>query len=63
MDSEKKTSLAFAAIDKSIIKEIPKQIEGESRGKDYITWGEDNLYPEFLFGLYHDNNRNLFFYY
>ena len=52
MDSEKKTSLAFAAIDKSIIKEIPKQIEGESRGKDYITWGEDNLYPEFLFGLY-----------
>ncbi len=52
MDKENKVSLAFAAIDKSIISQIPKQVEGETRGKDYITWGEDNLYPEFLFSLY-----------
>ena len=52
MDNEKKVSLAFAAIEKSVINNIPKQEEGEARGKNYVTWGSDNMYPEFLFGLY-----------
>ena len=52
MDNENKVSLAFAAIDKSIINNIPKQVEVEGRGNGYINWGEDNLYPEFLFDLY-----------
>lgn len=44
--------MAFAAIDKSIIQEIPKQVEVEGRGNGYINWGENNLYSEFLFELY-----------
>ena len=49
---DKQVSMAFAAIDKSIIEEIPKQVEVEGRGNGYINWGENNLYPEFLFELY-----------
>lgn len=49
---EDSIKMAFAAIDKSIISSIPKQVEVETRGNSFINWGEDNLYPEFLFDLY-----------
>ena len=49
---DNKVMMAFAAIDKSIIQEIPKQVEVEGRGSNYVNWGENNLYPEFLFELY-----------
>ncbi len=49
---DNKVMMAFAAIDKSIIQEIPKQVEVEGRGNGYINWGENNLYSEFLFELY-----------
>ena len=52
MDNEKTISLAFAAIDKSVIQEIPSSKEVESRGDSYVSWGPDNLYCEFLFELY-----------
>lgn len=31
---------------------IPVPIEKECRGKEYIMWGEDNLYPQYLYNLY-----------
>ena len=46
--------MAFAAIDKSNERDIPKLTQEEVRGKDYIAYGQDNLYPEFLYGLYED---------
>lgn len=49
---ENKVSIALAAIEKSVINNIPKQVELETRGNSFINWGEDNLYPEFLFDLY-----------
>lgn len=49
---DKKVQMAFAAIEKSVISSIPKQVELETRGNSFINWGEDNLYPEFLFDLY-----------
>lgn len=49
---DKKVQMAFAAIEKSVINSIPKQVETETRGNAFINWGEDNLYPEFLFDLY-----------
>ena len=44
--------LAFAAIDKSIIESIPKLEEVETSSNKFISWGRDNLMPEFLYDLY-----------
>lgn len=49
-----KIQLAFAAIEKSIVKNIPELTQDEYRNKDYIYYGSDNQYPEYLFGLYTD---------
>ena len=49
---ENTVSMIFAAIDKSVIQDIPKLEEIEGRGNDFISWGENNLAPEFLFDLY-----------
>lgn len=46
--------MAFAAIDKTIVKNIPVLKQEENRNKDYVYYGTDNLYPEYLFGLYTD---------
>ena len=48
------TSLMFAAIDKVVERNIPSYEESESRGKDYVQYGTDNQYPEYLFGLFND---------
>lgn len=45
--------MAFAAIDKEWDELIPQAIEIENV-KDYVTWGKDNQYPEYLYGLYND---------
>lgn len=46
--------MLFAAVNKSIVENIPQLTEPESRGKGYIRYGEDNLYPHYLWGLYND---------
>lgn len=47
-------SLTFAAIDKQYLDLIPELKEVETTGKDYVLYGNDNLYPEYLYGLYTD---------
>ena len=37
MDNDNKVSMIFAAIDKSVISEIPKLEEVENRGADYVA--------------------------
>ena len=54
MEEKKTVSMAFAAIDKKIIESIPALTQETARNKDYVYYGEDNLYPEYLFGLYND---------
>ena len=49
-----KVSMAFSAINKSIDSSIPKLTQESIRGKDYIEYGENNLYPEYLHSLYED---------
>ena len=49
---ENKVQVCFAAIEKTVVDNIPKQVEVEGRGSSYISWGEDNLYCDFLFDLY-----------
>lgn len=51
---EKKVQLAFTAIEKEIIKNIPTLEEVDNRGRGYVNYGGDNLYPEYLYGLYND---------
>lgn len=51
---ENKVQMAFAAIDKQIEKSIPSYEQSETRGKNYIQWGENNQFPEYLNGLYEE---------
>lgn len=50
----KKIEVCMAAIDKVVERSIPEYTESENRGKGYITYGTDNQYPEYLWGLYND---------
>lgn len=51
---EKNIQMAFAAIEKTIVKNIPELKQENYRNKDYVYYGTDNMYPEYLFGLYTD---------
>ena len=46
--------MLFSAIDKTISKSIPVLTQEEVRGKEYIAYGEQNLYPQYLHQLYED---------
>ena len=47
-------NLAFAAIDREYVASIPELTENEYGGKGYIQYGDDNLYPQYLFSLMND---------
>ena len=51
---DKNVQMAFSAIEKTIVKNIPELKQEAYRNKEYIYYGTDNLYPEYLFGLYTD---------
>lgn len=51
MDS---VNLAFAAIDKEYIESIPQLTEVESSSKGFVLYGDDNLYPQYLYELFLD---------
>lgn len=46
--------MSFAAIDPYIETNIVEPTEKEVKGKDFISWGDGNDYPNYLFGLYTD---------
>ena len=46
--------MAFAAIDKVIVNSIPKLTQNEYRSKNYIYYGDDNKYCDYLWGLFND---------
>lgn len=50
----KQIQMAFAAIEKSIVGNIPVLTQEAYRNKEYVYYGSDNLYTEYLFGLYTD---------
>ena len=53
MDENKKerVSVSFAAIDPYIETNMVLPTEKVTQGKDYIQWGERNIYPDYLSGL------------
>lgn len=50
----KNISVCMAAIEKQVEKYIPDFSEKEASGKKYITWGDSNQVPEYLFNLFTD---------
>lgn len=50
MTKENKLHLSFLATDEYIIDNIIRPTE--TKGKDFVTWGEDNDYPQYLNSLY-----------
>lgn len=46
--------MVFSAIDKHFIESIPTLTQETARNKDYVYYGDDNLYPEYLWSLYND---------
>lgn len=53
MDNNKIIQMAFAATNKEWEEIIPQLTEVEST-KDYVLYGKDNQYPEYLYSLYND---------
>ena len=51
---ETKLQLAFAAIDKSIVANIPKLTQDDYKNNNYVQYGDDNCFPTYLYGLYCD---------
>lgn len=49
---KKPIKVAFAAINQYVQDAIPLPKEKAIRGYDYVSWGEDNKYPDFLYSLY-----------
>lgn len=44
--------LLFASIDKKLENSIPQPKEGTATGRNYVTFGDNNDYPNFLYKLY-----------
>jgi hypothetical protein len=44
--------VAFAALDPYLTTNIVENVEKKISGKDFISWGEDNAYPNYLYSLY-----------
>ena len=50
----KKNNLAFAALNPYVTTNIVENTEKEVSGRDFMAWGTDNRYPDYLFSLYTD---------
>lgn len=50
--AENKIKLAFAATNRYDVDAIPANVSKAVTGRDFVAWGTDNKYPDFLFGLY-----------
>lgn len=48
----KKVNIQLAALSPYVQTNIVENVEKEVNGKDFIAWGDDNKYPNYLFGLY-----------
>lgn len=50
--TEDSKKVCFAALDPYLQYNLPVPVQREVSGRDYIPYGTDNLYPQFLLGLY-----------
>ena len=52
MEDKKKMNIAFAAINPYIEDNIIENVQKEIKGQDMISYGDKNIYPNYLYGLY-----------
>lgn len=52
---EDKKMFAFSAIDPFKVSALPSPKENEVRGQKWVSYGERNAYPNFLYSLYQDD--------
>lgn len=52
MKSNERANVAFTAINPYVESNIVSSKEKKSPGKDFVEWGDNNLYPEYLQDLY-----------
>lgn len=52
MNNNDRAMVTFAAIDPYVQRNIVLPTEKQMQGKDMVEWGDGNMYPEFLMGLY-----------
>lgn len=53
-EKPRRAAVSFAAIDPYIQQNIPLPKEVKTAGREYVSWGEDNLYPYYLLDLYNN---------
>jgi len=51
MEKENKKKISLAAIDTYVASNIVSAKESEIRGRDFIEWGTNNRYPQYVWGL------------
>lgn len=49
-----KDKISLSALNPVVIENIKKPTETKQRGKNYLNWGDDNKYPEYLLDLYNN---------
>lgn len=47
-NTKNKTIVALSAIDPVVINNVPVYSEKKARGRGYVNYGENNLFPEYL---------------
>lgn len=52
MENKKRLNIQLAALNPYIESNFVENVCKEIQGKDFISWGENNKYPEFLYDLY-----------
>ena len=50
----KKTAQYFLAVDKALEVNIVRPTENVKTGGNMVSWGDGNIYPDYLLGLYND---------
>lgn len=53
-NKDKKLDLFLAALSPYVESNMVNNVEKKINGKDFISWGDDNKYPQFLWGCYND---------
>lgn len=54
-EETQKKMVLFSAIDPFKVSAIPSSKESETRGQNWVVYGEKNAYPNFLYSLYQDD--------
>ena len=59
----KKVDIKLAALSPYIVDNVEQAVEKTINGKDFVGWGENNRYFEYLYDLYATNHLFLFLFY